>query len=294
MRPNLNGRRTTRCRVRAVGGSPWTVRAGWIVALLRDWATPRHRPSYDHAAGPCQTASRTVRGIRDELGYILECDLDLILMLDARTGGPLTRYIAQQTGVTLGDALAARSTLRCAGTRETDVEISWDGGALLIEDKIDAAFTSGQPESYRTEVDARRAGGEDVRSVLVCPKRRRTQYELEAGGSFDCIVEIEELIGEAKADGDRFSQAAVMVLRAAAEPRPTRPTTPFDVARSEWADRYRRVVASLLTSSDRLSLGPGSLRTATADWMYFPAAASTPRVCGRSAIGCQAARSAWI
>lgn len=81
--------------------------------------------------------------MRQELGYVLECDLDLILMLDARTGGPLTRHLAKRAGVDLGDATAARSTLRCAGTRETDVEISWPEGALLIEDKIDAAFTPG-------------------------------------------------------------------------------------------------------------------------------------------------------
>lgn len=214
--------------------------------------------------------------MREELGYVLECDLDLMLMLDARTGGPLARYLAKRAGVSLGEITAARSTLRCAGSRETDVEISWPGGALLVEDKIDAAFTPGQPESYRTEVDARRAAGEDVASVLVCPRRRRALYELEAGDSFTCVVDIEDLVKVAEDDGDRFSLAARMVLLAAAEPRPTRPTTPVDLARSDWGDGYRRVVGSLLTPDDRLPLGPGSLRTATADWMYFPVAGIDP------------------
>ncbi len=125
-------------------------------------------------------------------------------------------------------------------------------------------------------MDARRAAGEEVASVLVCPKRRRTQYELEAGDSFDCIVELEDLIAVAESDGDRFSRAAVMVLAAAAEPRPTRPMTPVDVGRSDWGDGYRRIVASLLGPDDRLPLGPGSLRTATAEWMFFPVAGIDP------------------
>lgn len=155
--------------------------------------------------------------------------------------------------------------------------MSWEGGALLIEDKIDAAFTPGQPESYRVEVDTRRDAGQDVASVLVCPGRRRVHYEIQAGKSFDCIVDIEELIKVAKADDDRFSRAAVMVLQAAADPRPTPPTAPVDVVRSEWGDGYRLVVASILGPTDRLLLGPGSLRTATAEWMFFPAAGIDPK-----------------
>src|SRR4051794_26462507 len=108
-------------------------------------------------------------------------------MLDARTSGPLVRYIADRAGVVLGgDIRATRSTLRCSGTRETDVEVSWAGGALLIEDKVDAAFTPGQPESYLVEVDARRAAGDDVASVLICPSRRRAAYELEGAKAFTC------------------------------------------------------------------------------------------------------------
>lgn len=214
--------------------------------------------------------------MREELGYVLECDLDLILMLDARTGGPLVRFIAERAGLMpSGDITASRSTLRYAGTRETDVEVSWQGGTLLIEDKVDAAFTPGQPESYRVEVEALR-DKKAIAAVLVCPARRRTHYEVEAGDSFDCIVTCEELADVAEADGDRFSRAAAMLLRAAAEPRPTRPSSPVDVARSEWGDGYRRVVANLLSPDDVLPLGPGSLRTATADWMYFPAAGIDP------------------
>lgn len=217
--------------------------------------------------------------VREQLGYVVESDLDLILVLDAHTGGPMIRLLAERAGLKLGsDVRAARSTLRCGGTRETDVEVTWAGGALLIEDKVDAAFTPGQPESYRVEVTARctPGSGETVRSVLVCPGRRRAHYELECGDFFDAIVTCEELVAVAEAEGDRFGEAAAMVMRAAASPKPGRPTSPVDVERSEWGDEYRRVVGELLAGQAVLRLGPNSLRTATAEWMYFPSARIDP------------------
>lgn len=211
--------------------------------------------------------------MRAELGYVDESDMDLVLMLDARTGGPLTAYLAERAGVSLGSPLAAsRSTLHCGGTRETDVEFPGRGGALLIEDKIDAPFTTGQPESYKVEVDARSSPEKTVRSLLVCPERRRAHYEADAAGSFSVIVTCEELARVAQAAGDRFGDAAAMVLVAAAEPRPTRPVTPLDVVRSEWGDGYRRVFAELVPLGETLRPGPGGLRTATAEWIILGAA----------------------
>lgn len=215
--------------------------------------------------------------MRARLGYVAEADLDLILVLDAWSQGPLTAHLARRAEVRLGsDVTACRSTLRCAGTRETDVEISWDGGALLVEDKIDAEFTPGQPLSYATEVKERRAAGEDVRAVLVCPARRRPYLELEAAGAFDAIVTCEELAEVAEAAGGAGVGSA-MVLRAAAEAKPTRPVTAVDLVRSEWGDGYRRVVAELVPAGVQLSPGEGSLRTATAEWMWFRSAGVDPK-----------------
>lgn len=207
--------------------------------------------------------------VRQMLGYVVEADLDLVLVLDAWTGGPLTPYLAQRVGVTLVSPLTAgRSTLRCAGTRETDVEISWPGGALLIENKIDAEFTKDQPRSYKVEVDARCAGMETVRSILVCPERRRPRLEAEAGGAFSVIVSCEDLAGVAEAAGPASAGAAI-VLRAAAEAKPIRPVTPVDQIRSDWGDGYRQVFAEVAPPEAGVRPGPGSLRTATAEWMYF-------------------------
>lgn len=163
---------------------------------------------------------------------------------------------------------AARSTLRCAGTRETDVEISWPGGALLIENKIDAEFTEDQPGSYKVEVDARCAGKETMRSILVCPERRLPRLEAEADGAFSVIVTCEDLAGVAEAAGTEGAGAAI-VLRAAAEAKPIRPVTPIDQIRSDWGDGYRQVFAEVAPSGAGVRPGPGGLRTATAEWMSF-------------------------
>lgn len=181
--------------------------------------------------------------MREKLGYVVESDLDLILVLDAWTGGPLTPYLARRAGVALGSPLkAARSTLHRGGMRETDVEIAWPGGILRIEDKIDAPFTSGQPECYRIDVEERRARGEAAASILVCPERRRQRLEEEANGAFDAIVTCEELAGVADGAGSGTTADAI-VLRAAAQARPTRPVTSIDQVRSNWEttiDLYSR------------------------------------------------------
>jgi hypothetical protein len=208
--------------------------------------------------------------MRKELGSAQECDLDLILTLDARTGGPLTPFLARRAGTELGkNVRATRSTLHCSGSRETDVEISWDGGVLLVVDKIHARFARGQPQAYRTEVEERRAAGETAAAVLVSPARRRPHYAREACGWFDAMVTCEELAGVAEADGDRFSQAAAMLLRAATEPRLVRPGMPAAAIRVEWGEGYRRVVSDLLAPGDGLPLGPRSLTAADAEWMWF-------------------------
>ena len=153
--------------------------------------------------------------MREDLGYVAESDLDLILVLDAHMGGPLTRLLLSSIGVEANAKLTARrSTLRCAGTRETDVELSWEAGIVFVEDKVDTGFTLGQPGSYRQEVMERRARGEAAWSVLVCPGRLKSSYLAEAGEAFDSVVTCEELADAGEEAGDSLSHAAALVFRA--------------------------------------------------------------------------------
>ncbi len=151
----------------------------------------------------------------DQLGYLAESDLDLLLVLDAYLGGPLTQLLLAKVGAPTGVKLTARrSTLRCAGTRETDVELSWDSGVVFVEDKVNARFTPGQPESCHQEVAERRSRHENAWSVLVCPLHLKSSYMAEAEDAFDAVVPCTELAEEAESAGDSFSRATAVVFRA--------------------------------------------------------------------------------
>jgi hypothetical protein len=223
--------------------------------------------------------------MRADLGYVAESDLDLVIMLDAQTNGPLTTYLFAQAGLERPAVVTARrSTARCGGMRETDVEIAWQGGALFVEDKIDAGFTLGQPLSYATEVKEQHARNRAAGAVLVCPSRRLTHYRLLARDEdgrdcFDAYVTCAELAEVADAyaatTGDRLARGAATVLRAAEEPRPTG-LRAMDPVRSAWGDEYRTVVAAQVPPGTHLVVGPASLRTATACSAYFLSAGVDP------------------
>lgn len=198
------------------------------------------------------------------LGYVDERDVDLVLVLDAHRRGPLTGLLLERAGLTpVGEILAARSTPRCGTTRETDVELWWDGGCLLIEDKIDASFTPGQPESYTTEVAERRERGDQCAAVLVCPSRSLARFQAGGGDAF-VYVTCDELAGAAEADGDSLSLAAAIVLRAAEEPPPG---APIDSLAIVWGEAYKAVVASVTPKGESIEFSKTAFRTLTTDWV---------------------------
>lgn len=198
--------------------------------------------------------------MRRELGYIQESDLDLLLVLDARVGGPITRHLLERAGFSSsGEVDSCRSTLRSSDGRETDVEISWPGGGLVVEDKVDAVFQPGQPESYAAEVRRRQGEGETVASVLIAPSRRLPELELTGARHFSLVVTCDELAEVAEADGGELGRAAAIVYRAAEEHRPSG-VVAEDPALSAWGDDYRAVIASALPPGASLIVGPESLR----------------------------------
>lgn len=224
-------------------------------------------------------------GARNDLGYVAESDVDLVLLLDARACGPMTARLFERVGLARPETvLARRSTSRCGASRETDVEISWSDGVLFVEDKVDARFTPGQPQSYAAEVREQRALRRTAAAVLVCPTRHMLRHQALATDDlgipcFDAYVTCAELAdvaeAHAKATDDPLARGTAMVMRAAEEPRPPG-STAADPARAAWGDGYRTLVAELVPPEDRLTVGPRSLRTATADAACFPSAGFDP------------------
>lgn len=195
-------------------------------------------------------ASRPAGPNTQKLGYVDESDLDLVLVLDAHRRGPLVQHLLDRASLTpTGELRPTRSALRNSGTRETDVEICWDGGALLIEDKLDSSFTPGQPQSYAEEVADRATRAEQVAAVLVCPGRSLERYRARGGDAF-IYVTCEELAERAEQEGDSLSLAAALVLRAAAELPPGPVTDPLAAV---WGEGYQAVVAAVTPPGDTSS-----------------------------------------
>jgi hypothetical protein len=210
---------------------------------------------------------------RERLGYVDESDLDLAIVLDANRNGPILQLLLRSAGLSpTGDVTASRSTLRCGGTRETDVEVTWTGGALLVEDKVDAAFTPGQPESYRTEVEDRRSAGQSAAAILVCPQRNRARYETAAGDAF-IYVTCEDLAAAAEANGDLLSAALALVLHAAAEPPPGPISDPVAMA---WGEGYRAVVHAVTPPGERVVLAKTIVKAGENPWVKLGLVPSLP------------------
>lgn len=201
---------------------------------------------------------------RARLGYVDESDLDLVLVLDANCGGPLIPHIAERAGLKPVIAVqGARSTIRCGGTRETDVEVSWGDAVLLIENKVDASFTPGQPESYQSAVDDLVATETEAVAVLVCPKRNLARYRTTAGDVF-VYVTCEELAKVAEASGDRLAEGEALVLRAAEE---ARPGPADDPEAAVWGEAYRAIATAAAPPGEAIGFATRAIRTVSAEWV---------------------------
>jgi hypothetical protein len=201
---------------------------------------------------------------RQILGYIDESDLDLVLLLDARADGPLTSHLVERAGLkVVGTPMPLRSAPRCDGERETDVEIRWNDAVLFIEDKIDAPFTPGQPESYAAEVAGIRERGSQAAAVLVCPERAVARYQQRAQGAFTYVT-CEELAAVARSAGDPTTRATAVVFDAAAERRQVVGADPLAML---WGETYAAALEALSPEHCAVSTRSASVRRMDAEWV---------------------------
>ena len=201
-----------------------------------------------------------------KLGYVDESDVDLILVLDAHRRGSLIELLLIEAGLEAPPTRrATRSALRNNGTRETDVEVSWNGGVLFIEDKIDSGFTPGQPHSYAEEVTARIVAGDTAAAVLVCPQRSLERYRAGGGDAFTYVT-CEQLAGRAEQAGDRPRASSVERLPLAATQTRGRGREPEPVG---GGPAYRAAMAACDVDVDELAAAYLGERSATARYASF-------------------------
>jgi hypothetical protein len=95
--------------------------------------------------------------------------------------------------------VAPSSTSACASEtsvvdgREIDVQFEVEAGTLPSRTSS-AAFQTGQPLSYRPEVERLRESGSAAWSVLIYPERHTARLMTTGGEAFDELVTLEKLI----------------------------------------------------------------------------------------------------
>jgi hypothetical protein len=134
-----------------------------------------------------------------------------------------------------------------AGTGSVDIVVRYrDGPLLLIENKIDAAYSitregHGQPQRYQKSVAAFRAAGVDAHSVLLAPASYLASSRL--ADLFDARIAYESLRNLTEGEDRTLLEAAILQAQAPYEPLANTGAGEFFVAiRQLIARRYPDLV----------------------------------------------------
>ncbi len=180
------------------------------------------------------------------LPRLYERDIDVLVQEELL----FNQHVASLFGSRLGLPTPIQIT-RCAlsvsdASGETDIEARFSAegcyGALLIENKIDAAFQPRQPERYRERAAALSEKlGVKVHCILIAPVGYGVS---EASSSFDAIVSYEELATAIAAeDSDRAKHRASLVQHAINLARKSYVLVPSEEVTEMW-DRVYKIASS--------------------------------------------------
>ena len=149
------------------------------------------------------------------LETVLERDMDILLLEELLVSEEFQKYIytltlGRKNGLDWGmiEDVKPRHIVpfllenredvidNCYEDRETDIEVTFttvDGKEqiLFIENKVDAAFTESQPESYRARVEQTEQKGTIAASLLIAPDQYIKGRSI--GSSFDFTLPYEDL-----------------------------------------------------------------------------------------------------
>ena len=166
-------------------------------------------------------ASRPLDGGRPR---VYERDTDALFMRLLRHSVSVVEVLARESVAQLPDTSpAVRGQVRHeGGSGSIDLVVSFrDGPVLLLENKIDAAYSTtrkghGQPQRYDASVAARRRAGQDAHSVLLAPARYLASSRLAS--MFDVRVAYEAFRGVVDGPDRTLLEAAILEAETPYEP----------------------------------------------------------------------------
>ena len=157
-------------------------------------------------------------GAIETYSTVTEAEVDLVLTTATLASSSFWTWLwARLSAEVAPQVFSVQRSASVAGGRETDVRIlaglKSQPFILEIEDKIDAAFTPHQPESYRDRIRQYRRSGvaENAFSLLVAPRTYLARVASEDRDCFDALVSLEEIRDLLQQDG-RWGQALSLVL----------------------------------------------------------------------------------
>lgn len=156
---------------------------------------------------------------------IYERDTDALLVRLLRTDVAFAHRFTAFCGLGEVEIVGVRGQQRhCVDTGTIDIVVALRGGGLLlVENKIDAAYSvtragHGQPERYQRSVETFRRAGAHAQSVLVAPARYLAASRFKE--AFDLHISYEDFCGWARADDRQLLMQAIEQAEAPYEPLP--------------------------------------------------------------------------
>jgi hypothetical protein len=129
--------------------------------------------------------------------YVAERDIDLLLLEEFTSSPAFCQWFAAHVDIATGDLIEARHSATTPNG-ETDIHLVFSTKegllALLIENKIDAAFQPNQQERYAERAEAFLEAGDydDVVTVIVAPEGyfgdEHERYEFDARFTYESIM----------------------------------------------------------------------------------------------------------
>lgn len=226
---------------------------------------------------PCPRGMRQIdHSELDTYASIFERDIDLVLVAALRGIEEIRELFCHAAGVTPGQVAQIRHSLATDDGREADVELRLGDperpDVIQIENKLDAPFQPGQPESYasRRSVLAAREDIARAKAVIFCPMEYSTGTAME---SFDGRVDYEEVRNVLLRHGPLAREGALVIEHAILKHRRGSSHTPVDHARTSFFEEFAE-----LGAARGLPSVPKRPRKGGAGFLWWPRIETLPQL----------------